>query len=334
MSNSIHHNFQLQPYNSFRTRAEAKIFATANTIDELKNILKKYPNEEKLVLGNGCNLFFTKNFDGLVIKPQMEGISIIGNTDEYVDIEVGAAQDWDQFVEFCVERGWSGIENLSLIPGSVGAAPIQNIGAYGVEVKDVITEVNTIEIATGAVKTFKNSECNFEYRDSLFKKTRQYIITSVVFRLSKSFVYHKKYKDLKHELSATPLPTLRQVRDAIIRIRKRKLPSHIELPNAGSFFKNPVLSKTEKDNLLTKLPNAPIYPVANDSFKTSAAFLIEQAGYKGKRIGNVGTYINHALIIVNYGTNNGQEIENFKHEIQKSVNDKYDILLESEVWIF
>lgn len=331
---NILHNFQLQTYNSFRTKANAKLFAQPSSIDELIKILKQYPNEEKLILGNGCNLFFTKDFDGLVIKPMMKGITIINDNDDYVDIEVGATEDWDELVEYCVKHNWSGIENLSLIPGSVGAAPIQNIGAYGTEVEDIIISVKAVEIATNEVKLFNNINCNFSYRNSIFKQTRGYIITSVVFRLSKSFTYQEKYIDLKNELSHTPSPNLQQVREAIINIRKRKLPNHIEIPNAGSFFKNPIITIKEKDRLLEILPDAPIYSINESHFKTSAAFLIERAGYKGRRKGNIGTYEHHALIIVNYGSDCGQDIADFKQEIEEVVYSKYNIKLEAEVWVF
>lgn len=333
---TIKHNFQLQPYNSFNTEAIATLFAEVDTVDSLIEVLTKHPNEEKLILGNGCNLFFTKNFDGLVIKPTIRGIEIVNETDKFVDIEVGAGEDWDQLAKYCVNRNWAGIENLSYIPGSVGAAPIQNIGAYGTEVKDVILEVNTIEISTAQAKTFKNGDCNFEYRNSLFKQTRNYVITSVVFRLSKTFTYHEKYIDLKNELSGIQSPTLSQVREAIINIRKRKLPNHIEIPNAGSFFKNPIIDAKQKEQLIGILPNAPVYDAGKNLYKTSAAYLIEQAGYKGKtnNQGNVGTYQNHALIIVNHGTSNGNDISNFKQEIQDAVKSKFGIALEPEVWIF
>lgn len=331
---NIQHNFQLQDYNSFRTKAIAKSFAQPYTIDELIEVLNQYPNEEKLILGNGCNLFFTKDFDGLVIKPMMSGINILEENDDYVEIEVGASEDWDRLVSYCVSNKWSGIENLSLIPGSVGAAPIQNIGAYGTEVKDVITGVKAVNISSNKTIVFDNNDCSFDYRNSIFKQTREYIITSVIFRLSKSFTYHEKYIDLKNELKDIPAPTLQQVREAIINIRNRKLPNHIEIPNAGSFFKNPIISNDEKKQLLKKSPNAPIYYVDENHFKTSAAFLIEKAGYKGKRKGNVGTYEHHALIIVNHGTSCGQEIADFKQEIQDAVKAKFDISLEAEVWMF
>lgn len=331
---NIQHNTQLQTYNSFRTQAVAKLFAQTETIEELLEVLQKYPNEEKLVLGNGCNLFFTKDYNGLIIKPSMKGIRIINKTTNHVDIEAGAAEDWDDFVDYCVTKGWSGIENLSLIPGSVGAAPIQNIGAYGTEVKNVIVTVNAVDITTGNIISFNNEDCLFEYRDSIFKKTRRYVITSVVFRLNKQFTYVEKYIDLKKELEGISSPTLLQVRNAIINIRNRKLPNHKVTPNAGSFFKNPILTSADKDELLNILPEAPIYDYKNNLFKTSAAYLIEKAGYKGRRSGNVGTYPNHALIIVNYGTNSGEDIADFMKEIQKTVDSEFKIKLEPEVWIF
>jgi len=264
----------------------------------------------------------------------MRGFTIVSENNEYVDIEAGAAEDWDQFVGQCVALGYAGLENLSLIPGSVGASPIQNIGAYGTEVKDTIIQVKAVDIRSGEPCEFTNEECVFGYRDSIFKRTRAYIVTSVVFRLSKSFTYKEKYIDLSRELEGIATPTLTQVRNAIIRIRTRKLPDVKLLPNAGSFFKNPVLTLEEKESLQKILADAPIYSVGDNKFKTSAAFLIEKAGFKGKRSGMVGTYADHALIIVNYGTEKGQEIVDFMHEIQQEVKQQFGIMLEPEVWIY
>lgn len=331
---NIKHNIQLQPYNSFRTRAVAKFFCEPHSISELQEVLKTFSDEKKLIIGKGCNLFFTKDFEGLVIKPSMQGINILTETADFVEIEAGAAEDWDSFAAHCVLLGYAGVENLSFIPGTVGAAPIQNIGAYGAEVKDVVICVKAIEIATGNAVEFSNSACEFAYRDSIFKRTQQYIITSVVFRLQKSFVYQKKYIDLNRALEGIANPTLSQVREAVIRVRTRKLPDYIALPNAGSFFKNPILTREEKEKLLQKLPDAPIYNAENEEYKTSAAYLIEKAGYKGKRIGNVGTYEHHALIIVNYGTENGAEIRDFMREIQDKIESEFGIRLEAEVWVY
>lgn len=331
---NIQHNIQLQPYNSFRTKARTKLFCEPQTVGELSEVLRAYPNEPKLVIGSGCNLFFTKDFDGLVIHPQMKGIRLLSENGSGVELEAGAGEDWDNFVNYCVKKGYAGIENLSLIPGTVGAAPIQNIGAYGSEVKDAIVRVHAVNKDSGKPKTFTAEACEFGYRDSIFKRRRQHIVTSVVFRLSKSFAYTEKYADLNRELANVAHPSLSQVREAIIRIRRRKLPDPADLPNAGSFFKNPFLTKEEKERLLTKLPDAPIYPAETNTFKTSAAFLIEKAGYKGKRNGQVGIYEHHALIIVNYGTENGCDIVNFMHEVQHAVYEKFGIRLEPEVRIY
>ncbi len=331
---NIQHHIQLQPYNSFKTKALAKLFAQPSTVAELQEILYRYKTEKKLVIGSGCNLFFTRDFDGLIIKPEIRGIRVLEENADWVEIEAGAAEDWDNFVEFCVSRGYSGIENLSLIPGTVGAAPVQNIGAYGAEVEDVITHVKTAEIESGTLKVFDNAACGFGYRNSIFKQSREHVITSVVFRLKKSFSYVEKYADLNLELKNNPRPSLQDVRRAVINVRNRKLPDPEVLPNAGSFFKNPILSKPQKEKLLTLLPDAPIYNIGANGFKTSAAYLIEKAGYKGKRKGNVGIYERHALIVVNYGTENGQEIREFIQDIQREVQTKFNIELEPEVRIF
>jgi len=331
---NIQHNIQLQPYNSFRTKAVARLFCEPQSAGELSDILQLFLHEKKLILGAGCNIFFTKEFDGLIIKPAMRGIKILSETDSEVVLEAGAAEDWDTFVAYAVSKGFAGLENLSLIPGSVGASPVQNIGAYGTEAKDTVLRVNAVDIRTGDRIIFTSEECAFAYRDSIFKRTCRYIITSVVFRLSKSFTYKEKYIDLSRELEGVPSPTLSQVREAIIRIRTRKLPDYTVLPNAGSFFKNPLLTKEEKEMLQQRLVDLPVYNVGEERFKTSAAFLIEKAGYKGKRRGMVGTYEHHSLIIVNYGTDNGNEIADFMREIQREVSQQFEVMLEPEVWIF
>lgn len=330
----IQHNKQLQQYNSFRTKAVARLFCEPQSVDELSEILKSFPDENKLILGAGNNLFFTKNYDGLIIKPAMYEINIISDDENFVEIEAGAAVEWDNLVEECVSKGYSGLENLSLIPGSVGASPIQNIGAYGSEAKDTITLVKTVDIKTGEQKEFTNNECRFGYRDSIFKQTRRYIITSVIFRLNKSFTYEEKYVDLSRELKGNLTPSLSQIREAIIAIRSRKLPDVNKLPNAGSFFKNPILTKEEKEALQKKIVDVPIYNIGENSFKTSAAFLIEKAGFKGKTNGKVGTYENHALVIINLGTEDGNDILNFAQEIRNEVEKQFGVKLEPEVWIF
>ncbi|WP_029904090.1 UDP-N-acetylmuramate dehydrogenase [Prevotella sp. 10(H)] len=327
----------LKNYNSFKTEATAKIFCQPTSVAELRQCLSDYPDEKKLIIGGGCNLFFTKDFDGLVIHPQIKGLREISDDeeeDEDIFLEVNASEDWDEFVAYCVERGFVGIENLSLIPGTVGAAPIQNIGAYGAEVKDVIREVVAIDMETGESVSFSNVECEFGYRDSIFKRTNKYCIISVVFHLKRTFVYTPKYFDLNKELEDIDEPTIKDVRDAVIRIRQRKLPDEKVLPNAGSFFKNPYITQEKADKIKADFPELPAFLQKDGSIKTSAAFLIDRAGYKGVRVGDIGTYPYQPLIIVNYGSSNGNDIVRFKQEIQKAVKDTFDIELEPEVRIF
>lgn len=331
------YNIQLKNYNAFRTESVAKIFVQPENINQLKQCIIDYPSEKRILIGSGCNLFFTKDFDGLVIHPQIFGIREISDeSDESDDVylEVMASEDWDKLVEFCVDKGYSGLENLSYIPSTVGAAPVQNIGAYGAEVKDCIHEVIALDTETLDVVSFANAECQFAYRDSIFKKTAdRYIIISVVFLLKRSFSYIPKYFDLNKELEEIAAPTTRDVRDAVIRVRQRKLPDHKEFPNCGSFFKNPYITREKAEKIKEEYQDLPIYPIEGDLVKTSAAFLIDRAGYKGKQIGRIGTYPKQALIIVNYGSADGNDIVRFKDEIQKAVFDKFSIELEPEVRI-
>ena len=330
------YSVELKPYNSFRTEALAKIFCEPSNIQEVKQCFIDYPNEQKLVLGGGCNLFFTQNFDGIVIKPNLLGIkeiSIEDNDTNSIFLEAMASQDWDEFVEYCVDKGYSGLENLSYIPGTVGASPIQNIGAYGSEVKDCIYKVLALDTETLEEISFSNSECEFAYRDSYFKKNNKYVIVSVIFQLSKSYTYLPKYVDLNKELENTDKPTIKDVRESVIRVRQRKLPDHKEFPNAGSFFKNPYITQNVANNIISSYPELPIYPIDGELLKTSAAFLIDKAGCKGIKTGKIGTYPKQPLIIVNYGSNDGNDIVAFMKNIQKAVLDKFGITLEPEVWI-
>lgn len=327
---------QLKDYNSFQTEAKAKLFCSPQNVKELRQCIIDHPNEKKLVIGKGCNIFFTEDFDGLVIYPQIKGIREMSDEDdeeEEIFIETNASEDWDSFVAYCVEQGYAGLENLSYIPGTVGASPIQNIGAYGAEVKDSIREVVAVDINTGEVISFANHECEFGYRDSIFKRKGNYIIVSVVFHLKRSFTYIPKYFDLNKELEDIEEPTIHDVREAVIRVRKRKLPDEKVLPNAGSFFKNPYITQEVANKLRLSFPDLPAFPYKDGLVKTSAAFLIDKAGYKGKRSGNVGTYPNQPLIIVNYGTTDGNEIVRFMNEVKAAVKDTFGIELEAEVRI-
>ncbi len=326
-------NVELRDYNSFKTVAVAKLFYFAENIEELRMLLRQYSNEKKLVIGNGCNLFFTQDFDGLIIKTEMKGINILYEDENVVEIELMAGEDWDNFVLYCVERGYSGIENLSLIPGSAGAAPVQNIGAYGTELQDFVLKVNAIDLNTAELMEFSREECEFGYRNSIFKRTKNYVITSVVLQLSRKFSYNGKYAELNRALSSISSPTISQVRQAVIDIRTKKLPDYKKLPNAGSFFKNPVLDFETKNFLIQKLPDIPIYNISENMFKTSAAYLIEKADYKGIRMGMVGVYEHHALILVNYGADSGKDIVKLMNEIQKEVFERFGVMLNPEVRI-
>ncbi|MDH6307814.1 UDP-N-acetylmuramate dehydrogenase [Dysgonomonas sp. PFB1-18] len=328
---------QLKNYNSFKTEALAKLFCRPKNVEEFRKCLSDYPNEQKLIIGGGCNLFFTKDFDGLVICPEIKGLREISDEeeeDEDVFLEVSASENWDEFVAYCVERGFAGLENLSLIPGTVGAAPIQNIGAYGAEVKDVIREVVAIDMETGEAVSFNNNECEFGYRDSVFKRTGKYFVISVVFHLKRTFVYTPKYFDLNKELEDIAEPTIQDVREAVIRVRQRKLPDEKVLPNAGSFFKNPYITKELASKIQTEYPDIPAYPQKDGLIKTSAAFLIDKAGYKAKRVGEIGTYPYQPLIIVNYGSSDGNDILRFMNEVCGAVKDTFSIELEPEVRIY
>lgn len=325
----------LKEYNSFGTEAKAKIFAQPKNIEELIECLNRHRHEKKLIIGGGCNIFFTHDFDGIIIRPQMKGLrEASSEEDEDVYIEVMASEDWDEFVRYTVDKGFSGIENLSFIPGTVGASPVQNIGAYGAEVKDCIREVVAIDMETCEIISFSNHECEFAYRDSIFKRTNRYVIVSAVFHLKRTFAYVPKYFDLNKELEDIESPTITDVRNAVIAVRKRKLPDEKILPNCGSFFKNPYITMAHADKLKENYPDLPSFPHKEGWVKTSAAFLIDKAGYKGKREGEIGTYPNQPLIIVNYGTSDGNRIVRFMNEIRNAVKRHFDIELEPEVRIF
>lgn len=330
----IQQNIDLKLFNSFQTQAVAKLFCRPKSEDELIEAIQRYPHEKKLILGEGCNLFFTHDFDGLVIKPEIMGIETLQEDAQNIEIEVGAGENWDHLVEICTRKGYSGLERLSYIPSSVGATPVQNIGAYGAEAKDRIVAVKTVDMTTGECKTFPAADCGFAYRNSLFKQTQRYAVSSVVFKLNKTFRYENKYAEVAQELQSIASPTPQQVREAVIKIRQRKLPDFRQTPNAGSFFKNPILTKVEKEALEKVLPQATFYELDSSHFKTSAAYLIESAGLKGSRQGMVGICEKHALIVVNYGTHDGAAILKFAQHVQREVKRVFNIVLEPEVRIY
>lgn len=330
----IQQNISLKQYNTFGIDVTASHFVEVSEIEELRNILSNN-TLPLLILGGGSNILLTQNFKGLVIKNNFKGIDIIKDDADSVFLKVGAGENWHQFVMYCIDKGYCGIENLSLIPGNVGASPMQNIGAYGVEVKDVITEVEAINIQDYTSKHFSNKECDFGYRTSIFKTVEKgnYFITSVIFQLSKKPKINTSYGAIEDELKKEEIthPTIKDVSDAVIRIRQSKLPDPDKIGNSGSFFKNPVVNSSVKDDLLISYPSIPNYPQNDGTYKIAAGWLIEQCGWKGKTIDKYGVHSKQALVLVNHGGANGAEIYKLSEDIIKSVQQKFNITLEREV---
>ncbi len=328
-------NFSLKDFNTFGIAATSRYFAELKTIDDITEFLQSEYSEinPKLVLGGGSNLLFTGNFEGIIIYPNLKGIEHMGEDEGKALLRVAAGENWDEFVAYCVEQNLGGIENLSLIPGNVGATPIQNIGAYGVEIREVIEKVETISIESGESRIFLNHECNFGYRDSIFKNElkNKYIVTHVTYRLNREHKFITGYGNLEAELNNYPETTIRNIRKAVIAIRRKKLPDPEEMGNAGSFFKNPIVKKEQADTLKKHYPKMPAYPLEESFVKLSAAWLIETCKWKGKKINNIGTYKKQPLVIVNYGNASGVEILEFSKKIQKAVINQFAIQLEPEV---
>ena len=334
---TVQTNVQLKPFNTFGIEAKAKYFVEISTIVELQNILQNpdYQGIERLILGGGSNLLLTKDFDGLVIKINIKGFEVVKENDDNIWIKSGAGVAWHDLVMHCVNQNYAGIENLSLIPGTVGAAPMQNIGAYGIEIKDVFEDLEAIEIATGKTKIFDQQICNFGYRESIFKHEAKgkYIILNVTFKLNKKPTFYVEYGAIKDTLAEMGIAELsiKAISDAVIHIRQSKLPNPAEIGNAGSFFKNPEIQKTQFEKLKAQFPTIPSYPVSETTTKVPAGWLIEQAGWKGQRFGNVGVHAKQALVLVNYGGGKGEEIKTLSQKIQVSVKEKFGIQLSAEV---
>ncbi|KAA0990496.1 UDP-N-acetylmuramate dehydrogenase [Dyadobacter aurulentus] len=333
----IQANYPLRNYNTFGLESTASYFAEVTSLTELKSILTdpEWKQKPKFILGGGSNILFTQNIDALVIHPQLTGIEKISEDETYIRLKVGGGESWHAFVMYCVDHGYAGVENLSLIPGSVGAAPMQNIGAYGVEVKNVIESVEAVSIESGETRLFSKEECRFGYRESIFKKEAkgQYIITGVTFILSKKPGLNVGYGDVQKtllEMNVTD-PTIRDVSEAIMQIRRSKLPDPAKIGNAGSFFKNPEISAAVFEKLKKSYSQLPGYPVNDEVMKVPAGWLIEQAGWKGYRQGNVGVHEKQALVLVNYGGGTGHEIKALSERIQDSVKTKFGIALNAEV---
>lgn len=328
-------NVPLKNFNTFGLEYMADYMIHVKTDKELKTILRGEIKIEKplLILGGGSNILFTGDYRGTIIKPEYGGIRIEKTEGENVIISAGAGVKWDKLVEWTVNNNLGGLENLSLIPGNVGATPVQNIGAYGVEIKDSIEKVKTFCISDGSIRYFSNSECRFEYRNSIFKTdyNGKYLVTRVYFRLTTNYVLRSDYGSLNDELKKLGKLTLKNIRQAVINIRKDKLPDPELIGNAGSFFKNPVVSKKDTEKLIKEYPQMPVYKQLSGEIKLAAGWLIEQCGWKGKRIGNTGVHNKQALVLVNFGNATGREIFLLSEEIKESVRRKFGIELEREV---
>ena len=332
---TITQHASLLNYNTFGVESIADYLIEYNSAADLQEVLKlDLIKSNKIIhIGRGSNLLFLNNFKGVVIHSAIHNISIIQENDEFVWIEAGSSVVWDDFVAFCVKNGWGGIENLSLIPGEIGAAAVQNIGAYGMEVCDVIEVVNAVEIETSELRNFNSAECKYGYRNSIFKNELKgkYIITSVLFKLRKTPEFKLGYHHLEHEVIKHGEITLKNIRKTIISIRESKLPDPKITGNAGSFFMNPIISKEKFNSLQQHYPQIPHYFVSDTEEKIPAGWLIEQCGWKGKHVGNVGVHDKQALVLVNLGGASGSEIVHLAEQIQQSVNETFGIELKPEV---
>ena len=331
----IKENISLLSYNTFGIDAKADYFIEYSSVEELQTALKSeiVKSNRLLHIGGGSNLLFMKDFKGVILHSAINFIKKVSEDADTVMLEAGAVVNWDDFVAYTVENGWGGVENLSLIPGEVGASAVQNIGAYGVEVQDVIIEVNAVEIGTGESKTFSVEDCQYGYRESIFKKELKgkYIITSVVFKLQKQAQFKLNYQHLEAEVLKNGDINLQNIRQTIIAVRESKLPDPKIFGNAGSFFMNPVISKAHFNELLAQYPQMPHYFVSETEEKVPAGWLIDQCGWKGKQIGNAGVHDKQALVLVNKGGATGAEIVYLAEQIQASVKTKFGIELRAEV---
>ena len=329
-------NYCLKNLNTFAIKAKTKYYTTFKSINELKDIIssKIYKNNKSFILGGGSNILLTQNFNGLILHNKILGIEILDSTEKHTIVKVGAGVIWQDFVDWSLEKNLSGIENLSLIPGSVGASPVQNIGAYGVEIKNYITKVITFDLEKNTTRIFSNKECQFEYRNSIFKMElkNKILITHVEFKLYKTNINEISYGDIQQELKKLKLnPSPKNISTAVINIRNKKIPNPKILANSGSFFKNPIIS-TEKFNSLKKdFPEIIGYKVSENKTKVAAGWLIENAGLKGYRNRDAGIHKKQALVIVNYKNASGKDILNLANKIQKIIFEKYKIQIVPEV---
>lgn len=332
----IEENKSLKNYNTFGIECFARYFFSVTSIRDLKKVLYSNLHQKQYILGGGSNILLIQDIDALVIHINIKGIKIINEDNNYVDIRIMAGEDWHEFVKYCIKNNYGGIENLSLIPGNIGSAPIQNIGAYGVELKDVFLSCSTISIKTQIEKEFSKEECKFEYRNSIFKNEAKgkFIITSINLKLTKR--NHKKnisYGVVKQKLNENNIenPTIKDISETVIAIRQSKLPDPNKIGNCGSFFKNPIIDKSTFKEFNELYPDAPYYKISSLEYKIPAGWLIEKSGFKGKRYGDAGVHKNQALVLVNYGNATGKEIWQLAVTIQKKVKEIFGIDIEPEV---
>ena len=332
-------NINLKEYNTFGIEVFAKEFYSINSTLDAKTFFleENFNDRELLIIGGGSNLLFTEDFNGAVVHNEIKGTSVESENENEVLLKVGAGENWHEFVLHCINEGYAGLENLSLIPGNVGASPMQNIGAYGVEVKDLITEVEAIRIKDAEIVTFSNPECEFDYRSSIFKTTckNEYFITSVTFKLTKSPVFNISYGAIKSQLEHNNIDiqtvNIKDISDAVITIRQSKLPDPKEIGNSGSFFKNPIIDNDTFEKLKKTHKDMPAYKLPKGGYKLAAGWLIEKTGWKGYTEGNYGVHKKQALVLVNYGGATGLEIYDLSERVLLSVENKFGITLEREV---
>ncbi len=331
-------NISLRNYHTFHTHEKASLLTILETKEDALDYLSKNAHQKRQIIGQGSNLLFANDFDGEIIKIAHKGIEVIEEKGNWVWIKVAAGENWDDLVEWTVKNGYGGLENLSYIPGTVGAAPVQNIGAYGVELKEVFNSLEAIHMKTAELQHFYLQELDFDYRYSVFKGPLkdQYLILNVVLKLARYPKINLEYGQLReeaHKISNKSQPDIKDVRQAVINIRKSKLPEPDEIGNAGSFFKNPIISESQFIELRKDFPDIVHFNIGKQSIKLAAAWLIDQCGLRGTSVGEAGTHEKHALIIINKGQASGKELKEFSEHIQNKVKDKFGVQLEPEVLI-
>ena len=330
----IKENYSLKKYNSFNIDVVAKEFIQINSVKELIDLQKNSKNKNKLFIGGGSNILFTNNFEGLVVHINLKGISVKKMNENFSEIKVMSGENWNELVNWCIENNLGGLENLSLIPGNVGAAPIQNIGAYGVELKDVFISCEVYDLNAEKLNIYNLNDCKFGYRDSIFKKNKNLIVVSVTMKLSsKNHKINSSYGGINDELKNLNIkePTIKDISNVVCDIRNKKLPNPNKIGNAGSFFKNPIVNSKKINWLKENFNNIPFYKIDENSYKIPAAWLIETSGFKGKDFGNFGVHKTQPLVLVNYGKASGSDINKLSLSIKEVVNKLFKIELETEV---